>query len=809
MPGSGLPARARVRTGAAGGDPARVRTIGPRDLLLNTLAALIAGLGLWWLWWWAGYPATVFTPGLDGFGPDAWAWPKLLAIWVPAGHLLFALAYAGLARRDASPILRRHFVADQWTLALVIPLGLALLMQRGHGGWRPMIGLWYTGFVAAKTAILLHALVRWLPGVSLSSRRAGLALFLGAFLPYLCLGALVRTAMSTAGDEPYYLLVTHSLLRDGDRDLANNMAQRDYLPFFWGELPRPARTLRFTPEGNIYAPLYQGLEPLLLLPGYWAAGRAGAVITTNALGAATLLLVFQLALWAGATFRAAFLAWLGLAFSVPFLSFVFSPFPEAAAALFATASAWLLTRERARRAALGGAALCLVALMATKIRFLVLVPPLVLASVRRIRWWTGGAVAAGLVAALLFTSAYDALFMGGSLLRRVGTRGLAAILEWIIRWTVRAPLEIRGHLGLLWDQEFGLLLTAPVFLLAVGGLVVAAVERRGRALLLLAGPFALAWYYLGGVGAAGLAFQGASIWYAGFSPPARFLIAPLPLFAVLIALGVDRLRHRLAWSIAAALYVLTLGHAALLSAWPAWRFQSGLGRASVLLEIFRRLGMDFGRLLPTFMQPEARWIGMSAGALLLTLLAGVWLARRPGTPPPHGTLLVGAAAVALGLGAWGVAVWWHPTGVYPAVLGTGTGGLPFLGTVDIDTERGAVSRQRLVWAGQRAGILELAPRLGPGHYRIAVVAGAQGAEGRPSLSVRLGSDAAQEVTLDSAPPPRWRERAYRFEVRWPGGRLPVRLELRALSRRDPIQLAYLDHIDIERVGPDGPGDASR
>jgi hypothetical protein len=786
-----------------------VRPIGLRELLFSTLAALIAGLGLWWLWWWAGYPAAVFTPGLDGFGPDEAAWPKLLAIWVSAGHLLFALAYASLARRDASPILRRHFVADQWALALVVPLVVFLLVQRGHGLWRPIIGAWYTSFVAIKTAILLHALLRWMPSASPTSRRAGLALFLGAFLPYLCLGALVTTAMSTVGDEPYYLLVTHSLLKDGDRDLANNMAQRDYLPFYWGELPRTTRILRITPEGHIFAPLYQGLEPLLLLPGYWAAGRAGAVVTTNALGAGTLLLVFHLALWAGATFRAAFLAWLGLAFSVPFLSFVFSPFPEATAAFFVTASAWLLTRERARGTALCGAALCLVALMATKIRFLVLVPPLVLASVRRIRWWTAGAVAGGLVAALLFTSAYDARFMGASLQRRVGTSGLTASLEWIIRWTVRAPLEIRGHLGLLWDQEFGLLLTAPVFLLAVAGLVVAAVERRGRALLILAAPFGLAWYYLGGVGAMGLVFQGASIWFAGFSPPARFLIAPLPLFAVLIALAVDRLRGRLAWNFATALYVLTLGYAVLVSAWPAWRFQSGFGRASVLLEIFRRLGLDLGRLLPTFMQPEAGWIGMTAGALLLTFLGGVWLARLPGTPPPRGALLAAGAAVALGLGAWGAAVWWHPTGVYPALLGTGTGGLPFLGTVALDTESGAVSRERLVWAGHRDGVLELAPRLGPGHYRIAVVAGAQSAEGRPSLSVRLGTDAAHEVTLDSAPPPRWRERAYTFDVRWSGGRLPVRLELGALSRRDPIQLAYLDRIEIQRVDPGGLADASR
>ena len=74
------------------------------------------------------------------------------------------------------------------------------------------------------------------------------------------------------------------------------------------------------------------------------------------------------------------------------------------------------------------------------------------------------------------------------------------------------------------------------------------------------------------------------------------------------------------------------------------------------------------------------------------------------------------------------------------------------------------------------------------------------------LSVRLGTEAPHEMGLESATPPRWRERGYDFDVRWRGGRLPIRLELGALSRRDPIQLAHLDRIEIRRIGPDGaPG----
>jgi hypothetical protein len=43
--------------------------------------------------------------------------------------------------------------------------------------------------------------------------------------------------VSTTGNEPYYLLVRHSLLPDADLvDLANNFAAGDYAPFYWGTL---------------------------------------------------------------------------------------------------------------------------------------------------------------------------------------------------------------------------------------------------------------------------------------------------------------------------------------------------------------------------------------------------------------------------------------------------------------------------------------------------------------------------------------------------------------------------------------------
>jgi hypothetical protein len=59
----------------------------------------------------------------------------------------------------------------------------------------------------------------------------------------------------------------------------------------------------------------------------------------------------------------------------------------------------------------------------------------------------------------------------------------------------------------------------------------------------------------------------------------------------------------------------------------------------------------------------------------------------------------------------------------------------------------------------------------------------------------------QRVSLESAAPPRWREQEYVFDVRWPGGRLPIRLELGHVSRQEPVRLAYVDTIEIQRLPP--------
>jgi hypothetical protein len=714
---------------------------------------------------------------------------------------LFAVAYDLLAREDSRGTFRRCFRADQWTLLLVLPLVAGLVLLGGHGPWRLMIGVWYTLFVGVKTGILVTGLWRSEGGELGSMRRTGIAMFLGAFLPYFLLGAHVTIAMSTSSDEPYYLVVAHSLLHDGDLDLANNLAARDYLPFYWGALSRDRRAIRTMPDGQMFARLYQGFQTILLLPGYAVAGRIGAVATTSAFGAAALVLMFKLALASGISRRSAFLAWIGTAFSVPLLVYSVSPFPEVSGAFFATAAAYCLWTPRATRLALATAAACLVAMVAAKTRFFLLLPPLVLGFLRRFTWMTLLLALGALGAAAAAAAVYDAVFQSGIVVWKMQGGGVHQALRWFVEWTIWAPLQYRGHLGLLFDQEFGLLVAAPVFALALAGIVVALAQRRWRLVLLAGGPFACAWYYLGAAVLGGMQMRGLSQWYGGFSPPARYLVASLPLLAILAALALDHVRGRIGWTLTASLFVLTLGYGAVVSVWPAWRFQSGLGRAVPLHLAFDRLGVDAGRWLPTFIAPDSGWAWPALAALLLTLLAGYALASGPGRRAPAGTWLAGATVAMVCAGVLTGMAWLDPAGSYPAVLGTGRGGQTFWGLLDVSDGKDTAIRERLVWATQSDGVLELAPRLGPGRYRVTVRVGAQGIDAGPLLLLQLATDPPQRVGLETAVPPRWREGTYAVDVRWPGGRLPIRLELEHISRQEPLRLAYVDAVEIERLPP--------
>jgi hypothetical protein len=53
--------------------------------------------------------------------------------------------------------------------------------------------------------------------------------------------------------------------------------------------------------------------------------------------------------------------------------------------------------------------------------------------------------------------------------------------------------------------------------------------------------------------------------------------------------------------------------------------------------------------------------------------------------------------------------------------------------------------------------------------------------------------------MTGAAPPAWWERNYASEVTWPGGRLPIRVELTQVSRAAPIRREYVRAVKVQRL----------
>jgi 4-amino-4-deoxy-L-arabinose transferase-like glycosyltransferase len=178
---------------------------------------------------------------------------------------------------------------------------------------------------------------RWmrLPGRT----RVGLIIFLLTFIAYTMVFVVVpryKGTPSTQGDEPHYLLVTESILRDGDVFLTNNYKAQQYRPYFQQDISMwhvtHGRDGRFVSTHPMFL-------SILVLPGFWAFGYPGAAMTMILLMSAAALFCFLLTdrfvtrnIAAGVT--------LFLFFTYPLLFYSRLIYPETAAVFLVALGLW-------------------------------------------------------------------------------------------------------------------------------------------------------------------------------------------------------------------------------------------------------------------------------------------------------------------------------------------------------------------------------------------------------------------------------------------------------------------------------------
>lgn len=539
--------------------------------------------------------------------------------------LLLPLILGGLreihrwgVRQGGRPLSREGTAAELGALAVLV----LLVLGRSH------LGLGNEVVLAAGLLLVLGVRVarqtvalRPLLGEKIPGRPSALFFFLPLAV-YLAILPWSARHRQPDGDEPFYLLVTHSLAYDFDADLTNNYAAKDWR-FFMDRPISPQPGDPVGPEGEQYS-RHNEMLPLALMPAYRVGGKMGALATMAAM---TALLGWMTLRLARRYFPEhpgeALAAWALVAFTPPLLLYSYQVWVEVPAALLATAALdRILSLDRQRRTwgrkewlSLG---LPVLVLPLVKMRFLLIAAPLL-----ALGWWHAGRPRKPLI---LLAGMLGAVAGGILLYNKLVYRNPLKIHTWreVDPQQYGVLSYLKGGLGLFWDAAYGLFGCAPVWLLLLPA-VVLLVGRRHRLLLHLA---ALSLPYL-------VVVAPRIEWYGGWSPPFRYALIALPLLAVALVPLFDSLFGRRerpgAWALIAGLGALTLVLTLVWVTVPGWTYNFADGRTYALDALSGRLGLDVTRFFPSTVRLRtATWLWPLLSIPLVTLLW--WLPGRSRLP---------------------------------------------------------------------------------------------------------------------------------------------------------------------------------
>lgn len=549
-------------------------------------AALLAALAAWLS------PGTIGLSAEDG--------PRLGAL--PASPLAAAAATAAaivvlvFARAGASmaPVALLVLTLLPW---LPLPVPAAFLIWTG-----PVAGVVWMAVLVLLAASLPHR-----PRVPALPPRRTAAL---ATLVLLAAAAWRVDPMIPGGDEPHYLVITQSLLLDGDLSIEDVHRRGDYRAYYAGDLPPHVQ--RRGRDGQIYSVHAPGL-PALIAPAFAVAGYPGVLAFLVLLASAGAALAWHVAWLATGRASAAWFGWAAVTLPITAVFQGITVYPDGPGGLLVLTGLWALLRAAeeekagttgARPWLLHGTALALLPWLHT--RFAVLagaLGALVLLRLARTKEPAAKAVA------FLSVPALSAILWIGFFVAIYGTPDPTAPY---------GPGEIGsfrfvpgGLGGLLFDQRFGLIAYAPAVAVAGTGLALMIARpgwrRLGLEIAFVAVPYLLTVTHF-------------AMWWGGWSPPARFFTAVLPLFAVPAAVAWTSLRGRASRVLALAALAVTV-------------------LASGLL-----LWVDRGRLAFNTRDAPALWLEWLGRLADLTAAAPMW--SRDSDRPLFGAIAIWVAVAA-------------------------------------------------------------------------------------------------------------------------------------------------------------------
>jgi hypothetical protein len=483
----------------------------------------------------------------------------------------FAFAIAGLCGASVVVLARAGAsLAPVWLLALIVVPWLpwsapaAFLIWSGSIRWL----IWM-----AVVLVMLATLDRRPRGehvlagaAALVRERPRLAAGALAFLVFLFAAWSVSPSVP-AGDEPHYLVITQSLLLDGDLKIENNHKRGDYQAYYEG--PLAPHYIRRGANGEIYSIHAPGLSALVA-PAFALAGYRGVVLFLVVIASCGSALAWELAWLASGRLSAAWFGWAAVTLSATTVFHSFTVYPDGVGSVIVLTGVWALLRaEEERRTGdarllpwlLHGCALALLpwlhsrfALLAGSIGALVL---LRLSATKN---------PAGKAVAFLSVPALSAVCWMGVFRAIYGVADPSAPYGTTREFSI--GFIPGGLAGLLFDQRFGLIANSPVLIVGFAGLVMMLRMRRvpapapGSAVLIdrrvtLLADRRLALELLFMMVPYLLTATSYAMWWAGWSAPARFANPAVPMLAIPCAVAWSRMQNRATRAIAAGSLALT------------------------------------------------------------------------------------------------------------------------------------------------------------------------------------------------------------------------------------------------------------
>lgn len=290
-------------------------------------AAACAGIALW------------CSSGSLGVGADdpASRIGFLPALWLLPLLTISSVLIAWRVRLKASRAMPLFFLLVLALPWMPVRVPAAFLLWTG-----PMVvGVWIAVAVAVSTSLAASRVTR-LGANAFNSALTPAAI---AFAAYLAAGWSL-SALIPVGDEPHYLIITQSVLNDGDIRVENNYAEvqnRDYFPF-------PLRPHFGAPgvNGEQYSIHAPGVS-VVVAPAFAFFGYPGVVVFLGLAAALGSALLWRAAYLLTQSPHAAWFGWASAAMSVPFFFQSFVVYPDGIAATLVMFAALSLVETETNR----------------------------------------------------------------------------------------------------------------------------------------------------------------------------------------------------------------------------------------------------------------------------------------------------------------------------------------------------------------------------------------------------------------------------------------------------------------------------